>query len=328
MEKGINRQLNFNEPDVETLVRNDHPYRMILKLVDFAGLTRGLQFLLNRKYGRPGYNLEAGFKALILQWMEDLSDRELERYLQENVAAKLFCSFTLTEKTPDHSYFCELRKKIGTEKIAKLFNKFGDKLREKGLVSNIFTFVDATKMISKVSLWEERDKAIKDGEEKLNNKNIKGYGNDIDADYGCKGNSQYWYGYKRHVAVCMKNGFITKTAVTRASVTDAKGLKHVCPKGGMVVADKGYCVKTAQEAMKINGCHSGAILKNNMKGKNPDKDRFLTKLRMPYEGVFAKMNNKAKYKGLVKNQFQAVMQALSYNLKRLTKVAAPPLVFV
>jgi hypothetical protein len=44
--------------------------------------------------------------------------------LQENTAAKLFCSFSLTEKTPDHCYFSELRKKIGTEKLAKflLFN--------------------------------------------------------------------------------------------------------------------------------------------------------------------------------------------------------------
>ncbi|ETZ04479.1 hypothetical protein K737_301095 [Holospora undulata HU1] len=52
---------------------------------------------------------------------------------------------------------------------------------------------------------------------------------DSDADYGCKGNNEYWYGYKRHVSVCMKNGLITKTAATKASLTDAKGLKHVCP---------------------------------------------------------------------------------------------------
>jgi len=85
----------------------------------------------------------------------------------------------------------ELRRKIGTEKLAKLFNRFGDKLREKGLVSNVFTFVDASKMISKLSLWDERDKAIADGEEKLNNKNIDKYSRDKDADYGCKGNSEY-----------------------------------------------------------------------------------------------------------------------------------------
>ena len=300
---------------------------MKICIVDFAGLTRGLQGLLCRKYGRPGYNLESGFKALILQWMEDLSDRELERYLQENTAGKLFCGFTLTEKTPDHSYFCELRKKVGTEKLAKLFNKFGDKLRDKGLISNAFTFVDASKMISKVSLWEERDKAIRDGEDKLNNHNISKYASDKDADYGCKGKNDYWYGYKRHAAVCMKHGLITKTAVTPASLPDAKGLKHICPKSGMVIADKAYCTKDAQNTMKAKNCHSGAILKNNMEGKNKDKDRFLTKLRMPYEGVFSKMDKRVRYKGIAKVQFQALMQAITHNLKRLIKIEAPTLVF-
>jgi IS5 family transposase len=327
MEKGINKQLSFGESNIDDLVRQDHPYRTLLKLVDFTNLTRGLQSLLNKKYGRPGYNLESGFKALILQWMEDLSDRELERYLQENTAGKLFCSFTLSEKTPDHSYFSELRRKIGTEKLGKLFNKFGDKLREKGLISNAFTFVDASKMISKVSLWDERDRAIAEGAEKLNNQNIKKYAFDKDADYGCKGKDKYWHGYKRHVAVCMKQGFITKTAATKASLPDAKGLKHICPRGGMVVADKGYCTKAAQKTIKANDCHSGAILKENMKGKIRGKDRFLTKLRMPYEGVFSKMDKKSRYKGLAKNQFQAFMQALVHNLKRLIKIEPPPLIF-
>ena len=95
MEKQINKQINFFEPEMDLLVRKDHPYPKILEWVDFAGLTRQLKFLLNRKYGRPGYKIESGFKGLILQFMEDLSDWELERYLQENVAGKLFCDFWL-----------------------------------------------------------------------------------------------------------------------------------------------------------------------------------------------------------------------------------------
>ncbi|WP_165780647.1 hypothetical protein [Holospora curviuscula] len=42
-----------------------------------------------------------------------------------------------------------------------------------------------------------------------------------------------------------KNGLISKTAATKASLIDAKSLKHGCPNGGMVVADKGYCTKPA-----------------------------------------------------------------------------------
>jgi len=65
----------------------------------------------------------------------------------------------------------------------------------------------------------------------------------------------------------------------------------------LVVADKSYCVKAAQEVMKAKGCYSGAILKKNMRGKNKEKDRFLTRIRMLYEGVFSKMDKKARYKG-------------------------------
>jgi len=46
--------------------------------------------------------------------MEDLSDREMERYLQENVAAKYFCGFSLTEKTPDYISFSKMRARVGT----------------------------------------------------------------------------------------------------------------------------------------------------------------------------------------------------------------------
>ena len=327
MEKKLDTQRSLFVPAVEELVKKDHPYRKILELVDFQGLTRILR-MTPSKYGRPGYNLLCTFKALIVQWMEDLSDRELERFLQENNAAKLFCGFSLTEATPDHTHFSRSREKIGTSNLVKLFNKFGDKLREKNVISEVFSFVDASHLISKSSLWEERDKAISAGEERLNNLNIKEFAADKDADYGCKGQSKFWYGYKRHVAVDAKNGIITKVAATKASLPDSKGLKHVCPKQGMVMADKGYCTKEAQLIIRANGCHSGAILKNNMIGKDFKKDAFLTKIRMPFEGVFSKMSKRVRYRSIRKVQFQVTMQALVFNIKRLIKLrTAPPLIF-
>ena len=51
---------------------------------------------------------------LVLQFMEDLSDRELERFIAENTAAKLFCDFSLISQAPDHSLFGRLRQSIGT----------------------------------------------------------------------------------------------------------------------------------------------------------------------------------------------------------------------
>ena len=93
----------------------------------------------------------------------------------------------------------------------------------------------------------------------------------------------------------------------------------------MVFMDKGYCTKDAQKTIKINECHSGAILKNSMKGKCFNKDRWLSSVRMLYEGTFSKIQKRARYRTTMKVQFQAFRQALSDNLKKLIKIEAPPL---
>ncbi len=58
--------------------------------------------------------------------MEDISDRELERMLQENNSAKWFCGFTLSEQTPDFSVFSRARSRIGTNKLSKIFSLLRD----------------------------------------------------------------------------------------------------------------------------------------------------------------------------------------------------------
>ncbi len=96
------RQVDMFEPAVKDLVRKDHPYKKLLSIINFSEFCKPLKSLYNEQKGRPGYHIESGFAALVLQWTEDLSDRELERFLQENTAGKYFCGFSLTEKTPDH----------------------------------------------------------------------------------------------------------------------------------------------------------------------------------------------------------------------------------
>src|SRR6185436_5025721 len=188
-----------------------------------------------------GYGVDRLFKCLLLQFMEDLSDRELERYLSDSNAAKWFCDFSLTESTPDHTVFSKIRTKIGASKLARIFGIFRDQLRSKGYMSEVFTFVDASHLISKASLWEERDEARRKKYKKLNNEVLPKVARDKQARIGCKGGNKFWYGYKKHVSVDMQSGLINKVAITPANVTDARGFKHVCPKGGAVYADKGYC---------------------------------------------------------------------------------------
>lgn len=317
--------VNLNE-----LVRQDHPYRKLLSLIDFQGLSKVLKVIKkNYETGRKGYSVEQCLKMLVLQFMEDLSDREMERYIMENNSAKLFCDFSLTAKTPDFSYFSKIRSAIGTNKLAKIFNKVREQLMEQGLIREVFTFVDASHLISKVNIWEDRDKLIAKGEEGFNNKaldkvnknknnkNAKSIKADTQARMGCKGKKKYWFGYKRHASVDMQSGLINKVAITPANVTDAKAVKHILPNSGAVFGDKGYCTKDSTTSIKKKGLHDCTIKKNNMKNKNKDKDRWISQMRSPYERVFSKMSKRVKYRGVEKNQFAFFMDAIAHNFKRL-----------
>lgn len=306
---------------LDKAVRPNHPFRRLNGLINFDKIARGYRHLYS-DLGTKGISLEKAFRSLIIQFLEDYSDRQLERALEENMAVKWFGGWELDERTPDHSFFGKFRKRLGAENLEIIFNKINGILKEKGLVGNLFHFIDASGIVTKNALWKERDKAIQRGEEKLNNQNVQNYAADKEARYGCKGKDKFWYGYKRHLRVDMRQRIITKVIATPANVSDHQVFDELCPKEGMVIQDKGYDTNSVHQEIKERGCHNGTILKNNRKDKNQDKDRFLSKLRMPFECVFSKMNKRARYRGLIKVRFQVLAESLAHNLKRLIVISS------
>ena len=310
--------------NLEDLVPANHMYRKFIKLWSFSNVERQLSEIeTDNNY--KGYGILKLFKCLLLQFMEDVSDRELERLLQENTAAKWFCNFNLSETTPNYTVFSRVRSKIGTNQLSQIFADLRSQLKSQGLMSETFTFVDATHLIAKANLWEERDKAIQEKYEKLNNETLAKVAYDKQAKIGCQGKDKFWYGYKQHTSVDMQSGLINKIAITPANVTDANGLAHVAPSSGAVYADKGYCTKPCQIIAKKKGLHLAAVKNNNMKDKNKDKDKWYSKIRAPYERVFAKRNKQTRYDGIAKNQFSGFMYAICFNLKRLVALNIPDL---
>jgi IS5 family transposase len=299
---------------IEQLVSEKHAYRKLKRLLDFACITRKIK-VSESVLGAVGYGKQRLTLCLILQFMEDLSDREFERFIAENNAGKWFCGFTVLEKTPDFTTICKFRNLIGTSQIGRLFQEVKRQMQERNCCSEVFTFVDSSALVSKLNLWEERDKAITAGYEKLNNEVLPEVSTDPEARIGAKSDKKFWYGFKKHVAVDMQSGMITKVAVTPANVTDAEGVKYILPKSGAVAGDKG-CVGAIQEMIR-HGLHPMVIKRNNMKDKNTDFDRWLTKLRCPYESTFSKQNSRTRYKGIVKNQGAELLYAMAFNFRRL-----------
>lgn len=315
----------FYDIDLKEQVAGKHLLWEIEKRVAFSGLMYRFNDLAEG-VGRSGFGVDVGIKALYLQFHYDLSDRELEQRLRFDIAFRWFCGFSAFETTPDHSFFCRFRKLVGTKRIGQLFKMIVKRSKEAGIMRSVFRFADATAIITKQTTWDERDRALKDGEAALNNRNVKTYSADSHARFGCKGTSKFWFGYKGHVSVDMGSNMIESIAATPANISDQAGFAHVVPRDGeMVFADKAYCLAKAQQAMASRGATSAAILKQNMKAKNKDLDRWRSQLRAPFEGVFSKFEKRARYRGLAKVQFQLFMDALVWNVKRLIQISPSPL---
>jgi len=301
---------------LDQLVPSDHIYRKFIYLWDLSEIKVELE-KIETNSDHKGYGIFRLFLCLLIQFMEDLSDRELEESIRTNLASRWFCKFSLSEETPDHSVFGNARKRIGTKRLSTIFNILRSQLKNKGYMNEVFTFIDASHLITKSNLWKERDKAIKEKYDKLNNEILPKIAKDKQAKIGCKGGNKFWYGFKKHASVDMQSGMINRVAITSANVIDSKGMKHVIPDQGAAYLDKGYCDINAKKAAAKRNIHLAAIKKNNMIGKNKDLDKFYSKIRAPYERIFSKTNHRVRYQGIAKNQFTAFMESIAHNLKRM-----------
>jgi transposase, IS5 family len=117
---------------LDELVSRTHMYRRFIKLWDFKGVEAILSTVKSLN-PHEGYGLNRLFRCLLLQFMEDLSDRELEKFLQENISGRWFCGFMLNEDTPDHTVFTRARSKIGTDLLADSFSGIKRSAEETGV---------------------------------------------------------------------------------------------------------------------------------------------------------------------------------------------------
>jgi IS5 family transposase len=307
--------LSSEEEVFDLIIDKNHPLKRINEIINFEELIKPMRDAYST-IGSNGIDVEKGVKALLIQFWEDYSDRNMEKALKENLAVKWFCGFGLTDAVPDYSYFSKLRKRIGTKRIATMFEGINKTMKENGLFGDVFTFIDASTIITKTALWEERDRAIANGEKKLNNQNVQKYTKDKDAKWGAKSKNKIWFGHKRNVSVDMRFGLIKKIAITNASVPDFKVVKSILPKQGAVFMDKLYDTNFTNKLVVAKGCHIATIQKNNRKNRNKELNSWRSKIRMPFENVFSRMNRQARYKGHAKVTMQCFMQAMVHNFKK------------
>lgn len=141
---------------LDDLVDEKHPFRAYDRVVDFAALARPLEALLSDQ-ARREIGAERGLRMLFLQFLEDLSDCQMEWFVRDRSSARWFCNFGLLEKTPDHPWFGEFRDSLGSDGLKNIIDVMREAMTESGQFRGAFTHIYADNLESKLKEWSERD---------------------------------------------------------------------------------------------------------------------------------------------------------------------------
>ena len=269
------------------------------------------------------------FKALVLQFLYDLSDRELEENLNDRVSFRYFIGLGPLEPAPDHSNYCRFRDRLGDETIAELFNGVVSQARAKGLVKDRLCIVDATHVQAKVNTYRMNSERDKDDPGSPPSKV------DPDARFGHKSKNKPFFGYKVGIGMDKDTNIVTKVTATPGNEHDSTHFAAVADeKAETVTADKGYDAPENFKLIKERKQKAAIIVKRHRGQKKPRISAHyktpsqyswyyrMKKFRPLVEKIFGTAKqwyglDRARYRGLAKMKIQALMTMMAMNLKRI-----------
>jgi len=318
------KQSSFFGMIYDELIPADHLLCKLAAAVDLSFVSKTVSDCYCPDNGRPSWDPLVLFKVVFLQFLYDLSDREIEEQVNLHLACKWFAGLGPEERAPDHSTLCRFRSRLGPEKFQQIFNQIITQARQAGLVSDRLQIIDATHLQAKVDLFRlpqppaDAPPAQAPGSP------------DPDARFGRKSETKSFYGYKEHIGIDADSELVTAVAVTPGNVADSQMLGPLIdPHAREVTADKGYDTDANHQRLKEGGQRSSIIIKDNRTNPevigqaNPKSQRE----RPNVERKFAEQKKyhglaKARYWGLAKVSIQVLMTSIVVNCKKIAKLVS------
>ena len=266
--------------------------------------------------GRPGYPVLVLFKAVLLQSLYGLSERELEEALDDRLSFRRFVGLSLEEPVPDHTVLNRFRNRlVGEGLLEGLFAELDRQLEKAGLILKRGTMLDAT-LIETVSARPGNGQTPKDPDAAFTRRQGKG------------GST---YGYKAHMGVDEGSGLIRSVITTPANVNDtvpADGL--IRGDEASVMADAAYHTHARQAALQARGVKARLMRRANKHHPRLSPtlaryNRLIAHRRAAVETTFATLKNRMRlklirYVGLKKATGQILLAAMAFNLRRWAKL--------
>jgi IS5 family transposase len=267
--------------------------------------------------GRPGYPVLVLFKAVLLQSLYGLSDRELEEALDDRLSVRRVVGLSLEEPVPDHTVLNRFRNELAAQGLLeKLFVELDRQLESAGVILKRGTMLDAT-LIEAVSTPPKGERPSRDPDAAF-------------AKRQGKGGSTF--GYKAHVGVDEGSGIIRAVITTPANVNDTTPADQLIRGDEAAVwADAAYHTHAREAALKARGVKARLARRpNKHHPKLPPRlaryNRLIARRRAAVETTFATWKQrmrltKIRYVGLAKASAQVLMAALAFNLRRWARLA-------
>lgn len=309
------------------------------RLIDWKPIEK----IVRKKYrkvasadGRPAYPPLPMFKLLLLQRWYGLSGPGLEDALYDRISFIKFSGFSLGSSLPDHSTICRFRNTCMELGIyEKLFGEINRQIESHGLLVKEGAIVDATIVESSRRPRKVIEVMAEDRSEEETDTPPPQitYSDDHGATWVRKGKKPY-YGYKTHVVVDTREGFILNGHVTPAHVADTTEFEKLMEnlslaEASPVCADKGYASKKNRDLCAARG-YEDAIMHKAARGKplTPFQrfiNRIISAFRYRVEQGMGTLKKhygftRMRYRGLSKGNMEFLLNAMAFNLKKAVRM--------
>lgn len=337
---------------LEKLSQDGDPLEVLERTVDFeyfrGWLVEGLGYGDGAKGGRPPFDPVSMFKALILQTQHNLSDAKMEFMIKDRLSWMRFLNFELGGATPDENTIRHFRNRLTeTGTLKRVMKAFDWQLHKKGYIPMSGQIVDASLVPApKQRNTEDEKVAVKAGktaQEIWPDEPNKAAQKDIDARWTLKigGKVRYrpdgsplpmiavpTFGYKSHISIDRRFGFIREATVTSATAPDGKQLKHLIRTDNTasdVWADTAYR-SLANEKWLAKRMFTSRIHHRKPKGKpisqvTKQANAKKSSIRAKVEHVFGHQKNRyglfIRTIGLARAEAKLILANLAYNFDRL-----------
>jgi IS5 family transposase len=247
-------------------------------------------------------------KVLFLQKCFGLSDPMAEEMLRDRISFWRFVGLSFDDRTPDHSTIGTFRTRLRERgHAATLFDRTLPVVRERGLVLNTGTIIDATIIESPLG-------------------GGGGGTGDRLATKCVKGGRPY-HGFRAHLATD-RRGIVTDYAYGTAVVSEHAHFDRLAERERKAVfADSGCRSRARVEALRARGVTAG-ISHRRVRGQKeltPGQrrlNRLVAPIRAfvehPFAWIKGRLNpwRRCRYRGLSRNAFDFAISTLAYNFCR------------